>query len=50
MSMQQRLSLSLGTIASYSLETLKSDRKGGGLYGTQGEVCPEKEKTCSIDV
>jgi hypothetical protein len=48
MFMQQRLFLSLGTIESYSPEPLKSDRQEAGY--TKLKVCPEKEKTGSIDV
>ena len=51
--MQQRLFLSLGTIASYWLETLTSDRKGQVTQNSREggrEVFPEKGKTGSIDL
>jgi hypothetical protein len=38
MFMQQRLFLSLGTIESYSLETLKSDRREAGYTKLRGGV------------
>ena len=44
MFMQQRLFLSLGTIASYSLETLKADRAEAGYTELRGGRCVLKRK------
>ena len=44
MFMQQRLFLSLGTIASYSLETLKADRTEAGYTELRGGRCVLKKK------
>jgi hypothetical protein len=44
MSMQQRLFPSLGTIASYSLETLKPDMRESGYTNSRGRCTPKRGK------